>query len=56
MRLTRPTLNVFWISTILSVLGILGALVSIPFVSQYAFWFVVIGNLLLWLGVVLRNF
>lgn len=56
MRLTRPTRNVFWISTVLSVLGILGALTSIPFVSEYAFWFMVVGNLLLWLGVTLKNF
>jgi len=29
---------------------------SIPFVSANAFWFVVIGNVLLWLGVALKGF
>jgi len=56
MRLTRPTTTVFWVSTVLSVLGILGSLTSIPIASQYSFLLVVIGNLLLWLGVVLKNF
>jgi hypothetical protein len=30
--------------------------ISIPFVSANAFWFVVIGNVLLWLGVTLKGF
>lgn len=56
MKLTRPTNTVFWISTVLSALGLIGSLVSIPFVSPNAFWFVVIGNILLWLGVALKGF
>lgn len=56
MKLTPPTKNVFWISTVLSVLGLLATFVSIPFVSAYAFWFVVVGNLLLWLSVTLKGF
>ena len=40
MRLTPPTKNVYWIATVLAVLGLLGSFVSIPFVSAYEFWFV----------------
>ena len=55
MKLTPPTQNVFWISTVLAVLGLLGMLVSIPFVSAYAVWFVVVGFVLLWLGVAVKG-
>ena len=56
MKITAPTKNVFWIATALSVLGLVASFVSIPFVSANAFWFVVIGNVLLWLGVALKGF
>ena len=56
MRLTPPKKNVFWIATILAVLGILATFVSIPFVSAYAFWFVVVGFVLLWLGNAVKGF
>jgi len=56
MKLTPPTKNVFWISTALSVLGLVASFVSIPFVSANAFWFVVVGNVLLWLGNAMTGF
>ena len=56
MKLTPPTKNVYWISTVLAVLGLLGTFVSIPFVSAYAFWFVVVAFVLLWLGVSMKGF
>jgi hypothetical protein len=56
MRLTPPTKNVYWIATVLAVLGLLGMLVSIPFVSAYAVWFVVVAFVLLWLGVSMKGF
>jgi len=56
MRLSSPTKIVFWIATILAVLGIIGTLVSVPFVSQYALWFVVVGFVLLWLGNTMKGF
>ena len=36
MKLTPPKQNVFWISTVLSALGLVANFVSIPFVSAYA--------------------
>ena len=56
MRLTPPTKKVFWISTVLSALGLVSKFVGIPFVSNYAFWFVVVGNVLLWLGNTMKGF
>jgi hypothetical protein len=56
MRLTPPKKNVFWIATVLAALGLLGSFVSLPFVSAYSFWFVVVGFVLLWLGNAVKGF
>jgi hypothetical protein len=56
MRLSPPKKIVFWIATVLAVLGILGSYVSIPFASANSYWFVVVGFVLLWLGNVLKGF
>jgi len=56
MKLTPPTRNVFWIATVLAALGLIGNFVSIPFVSAYAFWFVLVGFVLLWLGNTVKGF
>jgi hypothetical protein len=56
MRLSAPKTNTFWIATALAVLGVVGTFVKIPFVSQYAFWFVVVGFVVLWLANYLKNF
>ena len=50
MKLTPPTQNVFYVSVVLAVLGLLGSFVSIPFVSDYAFWFVLVAYVVLFLG------
>ena len=50
MKLTPPTKNVFYISVVLAVLGLLGTFVTIPFVSAYAFWFVLVAYVVLFLG------
>jgi hypothetical protein len=55
MKLSPPTNMTFWIALILGVLGILGTLVTLPFVSTYAFWFVAIGFILLVLGCLVKN-
>jgi len=56
MKLSPPTKLVFWISVILAALGIIGSLVSVPVVSGFALWLVVIGYVLLFLGNVLKGF
>jgi heme/copper-type cytochrome/quinol oxidase subunit 1 len=56
MKLTPPKQNIFWLSTVLSALALVATFVSIPVVSQYAFWVLLVGNLLLWLSVALKGF
>jgi hypothetical protein len=50
MKLTPPKQITFWISLVLAALGLLGYIVDIPFVSDYKFWFVLVGYVLLFLG------
>ena len=56
MKLTAPTKLVFWIATILVLLGLLAFFITIPFVSDYKYWFEVGAFILLWLGVALTGF
>ena len=56
MTLSAPTKMIWLVSLILAVLGFLGTLVSIPIASVYAFWFVLIGYVLLFLGTILKGF
>ncbi|MCD4803222.1 MAG: hypothetical protein K8R16_09825 [Anaerolineales bacterium] len=56
MNLTPPTKNVFYVSVVLAVLGILGSFISIPFVSGYAFWFLVVAYIVLFLGNTMKGF
>lgn len=55
MKLSAPKVVTFWISVLLVVLGALGAVTAIPFVSTYAMAFVIIGFVLLALGNVLKG-
>jgi hypothetical protein len=56
MKLSAPKSWVFWVSVILAALALLGTLVSIPVVSAYAFWVLLIGFVLLALGNALKGF
>jgi hypothetical protein len=55
MRLSAPHEITWWIAVIFGVLGILGTLTSIPFVSGYAFLFVAIGFVLLALATLVKG-
>ena len=55
MKLNAPTKLVWIIALVLGVLGFIGMLVSIPFVSGFAFWFVFVGWLLLVLATLLKG-
>ena len=50
MKLSAPKETTFWIATILAGLGIISKFVTLPVVSANAFWFVVVGFVVLWLG------
>ena len=55
MKLNAPTKLVWTIALVLGLLGFIGSLVSIPFVSGAAFWFVFVGWLLLVLATLLKG-
>ena len=55
MKLSAPKVITWWIAVILGVLGILGQLTAIPFVSENAFWFVAIAFILLVLATFLKD-
>ncbi len=55
MDLSAPKQITYWISVVLAVLGLLGAIVTIPFLSTYAFWFLLVGFVLLALGCWLKD-
>lgn len=50
MRLQAPKLITFWIAVALVIIGILATLISMPPISGFAFWFVVIGFIVLAAG------
>ena len=56
MKLTPPSKLAFWISVVLAALGLIGSFVSIPFVSGLAFWFVLIGYVVLLVGLLVKGF
>lgn len=55
MKLTPPKQITWWIAVILGALGFLGTLVTIPFVSGAAFWFVLVGLVLLALATLIKG-
>ena len=57
MRLTPPKKIVFMISLILVIISIVAAhLVTIPFVTAYSYWILLVGYILLAAGVALKGF
>lgn len=56
MKLNAPKKVTWLVAVVLGVLGILAFFVTIPFVSAYAFWFVVVAFVLLALATYLKGF
>jgi len=50
MQLSAPKQITFWIAVVIAVLGLLASLVSIPVLSGFALWLVVIGFVVLAAG------
>lgn len=50
MKLSPPKQITFWIAVVLAVLGVIANLITIPVVSGFAFWLVVIGFVVLAAG------
>lgn len=55
MKLTAPQVVTWWIAVIVGVLGILGHLTKIPFVSANDFWFVAVAFVLLAVATYLKD-
>jgi predicted membrane channel-forming protein YqfA (hemolysin III family) len=55
MVTNAPKSLTLWVSVVLAVLGLLGSFEAIPFVTAYAFWFVVAGFVLLLLGCLVKG-
>jgi len=55
MQLSAPRQITWWIAVVVGVLGILATLVTIPVLSGFAFWLVVIGFLLLAVATLLEG-
>ena len=55
MRLNAPKQGTFILSVILILLGLIGSLVSIPFVSQFNNWIAFAGGALLLLGNMIKG-
>jgi len=55
MKLNAPKTVTWWVAVIVGVLGILGKLVDIPFVSDYSFWFAAAAFVLLALATYLKG-
>jgi hypothetical protein len=55
MNLSAPKQVTFWVAVALAVLGLLGVLFAIPFVTGAAFWFVLVGFVLLALACLLTG-
>lgn len=56
MQLTPPTKNVFYISVVLVVLGLLGEYAGISALASFAFLLVLVGYILLALGNTMKGF
>jgi hypothetical protein len=56
MKLTPPKKIVFFISLILVIISIVAHFIHIPFVTQYHYWIMLVGYVLLAAGVALKGF
>ncbi len=50
MDLSEPKQITFWIAVVVAVIGVIASLVTIPVLSGFAFWLVVIAFIILALG------
>jgi threonine/homoserine/homoserine lactone efflux protein len=50
MQISAPKQITFWIAVVIAVIGVIAGLASIPVLSGFAFWLVVIAFVVLALG------
>jgi hypothetical protein len=54
-NLSAPSRPIFLISLALAIIALLGALVIIPVITQYAFWIAILASVVLALGVLMKG-
>jgi hypothetical protein len=54
-NLSAPSRPIFLISLALAIIALLGALVIIPVITQYAFWIAILAYVVLALGVLMKG-
>ncbi len=55
MKLSAPKQITWWIALILGVLGLLGKLITIPFISGIAFWLVLVALALMLVATLIKG-
>lgn len=55
MQLSAPKQITFWIAVVVAVIGLISALVTIPVLSGFAIWIVVLGFIILAAGNLLEG-
>ena len=55
MKTNAPKSLTVWIAIILGILAVVGYYVSIPFISVYAFWILLVGFIILLAGSLLKG-
>lgn len=55
MKLSAPKVITWWIAVILGVLGLIGHFGTIAVLSQYSFWLVAVGLVLLVLATLIKD-
>jgi hypothetical protein len=55
MNLSAPKNVTFYVAVVLGVLGLLGVLVQLPFLTAFSFWLVLVGLVVLAAGNLLPN-
>ena len=56
MKLSAPKKTTFWIAVVVALLAVLATIISIPVVSNYTFFFLLAGFVILMLGNLLKGF
>lgn len=55
MKLNAPTQASFWLAVLLALLALIGSIVTIPYLTQYGFWVLFIGFIVLAAGNLLKG-
>ena len=55
MNLNAPSQMVFIIAVVIAIIAILGVLIAIPFVTQYAFWILLLAFIVLAGGCLMKG-